>query len=98
VKYAVRFRPEVPDDIVEACHWYESHKTGLSKRFLYELNATLERIAAAPEAYAKGERDVRAARLRQFPYVVHFRITKIEVVVIAVMYGGRDPSMWQNRA
>jgi plasmid stabilization system protein ParE len=98
VKYTVRFRSEVPDDIVEACHWYENHKAGLSKRFLYELKVTLERIATAPEAYAKGERDVRAARLRCFPYVVHFRITEIEVVVIAVMYGGRDPSMWQNRA
>jgi toxin ParE1/3/4 len=98
VKYSVRFRPEIPDDIAGACRWYETRSEGLGERFLHELEVTLSRIVQMPEAYAKGYRDVRSTRMRRFPYVVHFRISDREVIIIAVMYGGRDPSIWQARA
>jgi plasmid stabilization system protein ParE len=97
VKHALRFRPEIPDDIAEACRWYENRGTGLGGRFLRELDATFSRIAIAPEAYGKGERDVRSARMRRFPYIVHFKITGKEVIVLAVMYGGRDSAVLRNR-
>jgi toxin ParE1/3/4 len=97
VKYAVRFRPEIPNDVAEACRWYESHSEGLGERFVRELNATVSRLVLAPEAYAKGDREVRSARMHRFPYVVHFRIVDTKVVILAVMYGGRDPGVWQNR-
>ena len=98
MNYPLRFRPEIPDDVAEACRWYEGRRTGLSRRFLLELESTFAQIAAAPEAYAAGERDVRSARLRRFPYVVHFRVAGQTAVVLAVMYGGRNPSAWQDRA
>jgi plasmid stabilization system protein ParE len=97
VKYALRFRPEIPNDIAEACRWYEGRSGGLGGRFLRELKSTLSRIAIAPEAYGKGEREVRSARMHRFPYLVHFRIVGPKVVVLAVMHGGRDPAVWQNR-
>jgi toxin ParE1/3/4 len=97
VRYALCFGPEIPNDILEACRWYESRSTGLSGRFVRELNATLSRITIAPEAYGKGEREMRSARMHRFPYVVHFRITGAEVVVLAVMYAGRDSAALRNR-
>ena len=97
MKYSLRFRPEIPDDIIEACRWYENCSTGLSERFLHELNATLSRIALSPESYGQGEREVRSARMRRFPYIVHFRILGSTVVVLAVLYGGRDSSVLQDR-
>ena len=97
MKYPLRFRPEIPDDIAEACRWYESRSAGLGERFVRELNATVSRIALAPEAYGKGERDVRSARMHRFPYVVHFRVSGTEVVILAVMYGGRDSAVWRDR-
>jgi len=98
VNYPLGFRPEIPDDIAEACRWYEGRRTGLSRKFLRELRLTLRRIAQSPEAYAAAERDVRSARMHRFPYVVHFRFTGQKVIVLAVMFGGRDPSSWLDRA
>ena len=92
------FRPEIPDDIAEACRWYEERRTGLSRKFLRELKSTFRRISESPEAYAAADRDVRSARVHRFPYVVHFRFTGQTVVVLAVMFGGRDPSLWLDRA
>lgn len=97
MRHPLRFRQEIADDIAEACRWYEGRSVGLGERFLRELNATLSRIALAPELYGKGEREVRSARMHRFPYVVHFRITGAEAVVLAVMYGGRDSAAWQDR-
>lgn len=98
MKYRLRFRREVPDDIVDACRWYERRQgTGLRNRFLRELKSMLARIASSPESFAKGERDIRTVRLRRFPYLVHFRLTGATVEVIAVMYGGRDSSRWLQR-
>jgi hypothetical protein len=98
VNYRLGFRPEIPDDIAEACRWYEGRRIGLGSKFPRELDLTFRRIADSPEAYAAGERDVRSARVHRFPYVVHFRLTGQTVAVLAVMFGGRDPSVWQDRA
>jgi plasmid stabilization system protein ParE len=97
VRRPLRFRPEIADDLVEACRWYEDRSVGLGERFLHEFKAALSRISVAPEAYAKGERDVRSARMRRFPYLVHFRVEGEEVIVSAVMYGGRDSTAWRDR-
>lgn len=96
--YPLRFRSEIPDDIAEACRWYERRRTGLSRRFLRELKMTPRRITKSLESYAAGERDVRSARVHRFPYVVHFRFTGHRVVVLAVMFGGRESSVWLDRA
>lgn len=98
MKYVVRFRKEIADDIAEACRWYEE-RVGkrLRNRFARDLKATLARIASTPESYAKGDRDVRAARLHRFPYVVYFRLKGRLIEVLAVMHGGRDTSAWQGR-
>jgi plasmid stabilization system protein ParE len=97
VKQPLRFRKEVPDDIADACRWYQGCNPRLGRRFLGELRSALARIAASPESYAAGERGVRSARIHKFPYVVHFRFTGEEVVVLAIMFGGRDPSVWRSR-
>ena len=41
MKYLLRFRAEIPDDIAKACRWYEGRRTGLSRKFLRELRSTL---------------------------------------------------------
>jgi plasmid stabilization system protein ParE len=43
-------------------------------------------------------RNVRAARLRKFTYVVYYRVHDDRVEVLAVMHGSRDASAWQPRA
>jgi hypothetical protein len=39
----------------------------------------------------------RSLRLHRFPYVLHYRLEGMKIVVFAIMFGGRDPSAWQDR-
>jgi plasmid stabilization system protein ParE len=40
---------------------------------------------------------VRAARLKQFRYIVYFIVLADRVEVLAVLHGARDPSSWKSR-
>ena len=38
--------------------------------------------------------DIRASRLRRFPYIVYYRVLSDRVEVLAVLHGRRDSSAW----
>ena len=94
----VVLRPEASQDVREARDHYEALRSGLGQTFLDRLDEVLTRIGAMPELYGVAWRNVRAVRLRQFTYVVYFRIHDDRVEVLAVMHGSRDGSAWQSRA
>jgi len=69
-------------------------RAGLGQAFLNQLNLVLARIGAMPEIYGTVWRNVRAARLRQFTYIVYYRVHVDRVEVLTVVHGSRDPSVW----
>lgn len=94
----VHFRRELVEDLAQGAKWYNERSSGLGAKFLDEYRAAIGRIVGSPELVAAGFREVRSARLHRFPYVVHYRIEGATIVVIAVLFGGRDPWAWQDRA
>ena len=94
----VVLRPEASRDAEEARDHFEAQQAGRGQAFLHRLNEALARIGALPEMYGVVWRNVRAARLRQFTYVVYYRVHDDRIEVLAVMHGSRDASAWQARA
>jgi len=98
VNLPVVLRPEASRDAEEVRDHFDSLRTGLGQTFLDRLNEALARIGTMPELYGVVWRNVRALRLRQFTYVVYYRVHDDCVEVLAVMHGSRDASDWQVRA
>jgi len=94
----VVLRPKASWDAEEARDYFESQQAGLGQTFLDRLNESLTRVGAMPEMYGTVWRNVRARRLRQFPYVVYYRVHNDRVEVLAVMHGRRNASAWQALA
>jgi toxin ParE1/3/4 len=94
----VVLRPEASRDAEEARDYLEGQRAGLGQAFLDRLNEELTRIGSMPQLYGVVWRNVRAARLRQFPFIVYYRVHDDRVEVLAVMHGGRRASTWQSRA
>ncbi len=94
----VVLRPEASGDAEEARDYLESQKAGMGQDFLTRLNEALDRIGAMPEMYGVVWRNVRAARLKRFTYVVYYRVHDHRVEVLAVVRGSRDATAWQARA
>ncbi len=85
------------DDLRGAVDWYDGKRIGLGDEFLVEYWSAIERITDQPLAYGVRQTGLRACRLARFPYMVHYRCDEEGILVVAVMYGGRDTPAWIDR-
>jgi len=97
VSLPVILRHEAEVDIQEARDQLEAIRVGLGNQVLARVREVLARIEKMPELHGKVWQDVRAARLKQFRYIVYFIVLADRVEVLAVLHGARDPSSWQSR-
>ena len=94
----IQFRPAVAEDLRNAIDWYDGKRAGLGDEFVAEYWSAIERITDQPLGYGVTQAGLRACRLARFPYVVHYRCDEEEILVVAVMYGGRDAPTWIDQA
>jgi plasmid stabilization system protein ParE len=93
----VVFRPEARADLESAYRWYEDRRRGLGEELLLVVDAAIEQIRRAPEAYPVVHRDVRRVLTRRFPYGVFYLVESRRIVVLAVFHGRRDPESVRGR-
>ena len=93
----VILRHEAEVDVQEARDQLEAVRVGLGNQVLARVREVLARIEKMPELHGKVWQDVRAARLKQFRYIVYFIVLADRVEVLAVLHGARDSSSWKSR-
>lgn len=93
----VILRHEAEADVQEARDQLEEVRVGLGTQVLVRIREVLARIEKMPELHGKVWQDVRAARLKQFRYIVYFIVLADRIEVLAVLHGARDSSVWQSR-
>ena len=91
------FHAEVQGEVDAAYRWYECERPGLGDELLTRLREQLDLIQQRPETYGVLRRKTRGALLKQFPYVVDFRIAVDRIDVLAVQHGRRHSRAWQSR-
>ncbi|HLN31008.1 MAG TPA: type II toxin-antitoxin system RelE/ParE family toxin [Gemmataceae bacterium] len=95
--WPIVLRPEASLDVEEARDYFERKRADLGQEFLDQLKDVLDRISAMPQIYGSVWRNLRAARLRRFTYVVYYRVHDDRVEVLAALHGRRDASAWRSR-
>ena len=93
----VVLRPEATKDAAEAIGYFDALRPGLGQAFLIQVQDVLLRISGMPEIHGIVWRNVRAARLRRFTYVVYYLVHEDRLEVLAVVQGNRDAAVWQSR-
>ena len=90
---SVIFSPDALDDIEEATLYYEQVKSNLGKRFISQLQATLNSIKRNPYFASVRYDDIRCAQIKKFPFLVHYHIdeTDLLVTIIAIYSTHREP-------
>ena len=91
-------RPDAVLDVEDAFRYLSNARTGVGPQFLARLREVLERVESFPELYGIVWQDVRAARLKQFRYVVYFVVFQDRIEVLAVLHNSRAAGVWQSRA
>lgn len=90
--------PEAESDLEVAVHQLNAVRDGLGVMFVSRVREVLRRIEAMPELHGVAWHDVRAARLKQFRYVMYYVVFADRIEVLAVLHSARDPSTWKARA
>ena len=80
-------------------HWFATGQGAqLKSRFEAEFESLARRICDAPQKYAVNHLpDIRQARMRHFPYSIHFRETAEGIEIVLLAHSHRRPSYWPDR-
>lgn len=92
-RMTVVFSPLALDDVGHAVEYYEEKQTGLGKRFSGQLQLTLQSIKINPFFTTTRYDEIRCARIKKFPYLIHYQINEKEslVTIIAVYSTYKEP-------
>lgn len=82
--FTVIFSPIAQDDIEQATAYYEEVQPGLGKRFAAQLQLTLNAIKRNPFFASVRYDDIRCAQVKKFPYLVHYHILEMELLVTII--------------
>ncbi len=93
----VAFLPIAAVELEDAVTYYNQQRVGLGYELAAEVQKTLNRIAAFPEAWPLFSERTRRCRLHRFPYSVIYRFVDDTLLVIAIMHMHRHPDRWRNR-
>ena len=92
-----RFTEEAASDHAAAVHWYEAERKGAGGPFRLCMEAALDHIEHQPGAFPLAWRDFQRIVVRQFPFVVFYRVESGQVVVHAVFHTSQNPSSLRGR-
>lgn len=98
----IAFLPDALEDIADAHAHYQAIdaelvESALAPSFVADLTAFFARIRTNPQIYTVWRKNIRAARLSKFPYVVYYRSREKDVLVVAVQHGRRSFKTWSGR-
>lgn len=95
--HRIRFIKEALFDVEDVVIWYEEQRIGLSYDFELCLEAGLDEISRNPNAFQKKYKNVKIRFISRFPYGIHYRFEKDEIIVIGVFHTSRSPKNWSKR-
>lgn len=92
MKYRLIITPEAEEDLAEVFLWYESMRKSLGHDFLLQIESGFRLIEREPLLFETQYKGVRRYLIERFPYKIFYRVEHETVVVLAILYGGRNPA------
>ncbi|HEY3389209.1 MAG TPA: hypothetical protein VGK38_06525 [Prolixibacteraceae bacterium] len=93
------YAAEVYDDLQLNIDWYNEKQSGLGSRFFKAVKVQIARIKKTPYGVAVRYEEVRCAKVKGFPYMIHFKVfPDINTIkVMAVFSTHRNPKIWERK-
>jgi plasmid stabilization system protein ParE len=89
--------PAAKRDVKMAYQWYEEQRSGLGEEFLERVEECLRAIGRSPKAFQLMAKDARRAIVKQFPYVIFYRIDAKAIYVYSIFHASQNPQKWMDR-
>jgi toxin ParE1/3/4 len=93
----VVYHPHAEAELIQAAKYYESHVSGLGRRFLKESDEAMSPIGERPRRWRIIEVDVRRYLMPHFLYAIYYRVLPDHVRILAFKHHSRHPDYWRSR-
>lgn len=92
-KFRFIYSPLALKDIEDAKGYYENLQKGFGKKFVSQLQYSLNAIKQNPYFSSIRYDEIRCAQIKRFPYLIHYHINESEftVTIVAVYSTHREP-------
>jgi toxin ParE2 len=84
-------------EISEAAIFYAQRGQEIGDRFLDAIRSAILKIGETPDRFRQLEPNLYQCRVAGFPYTIIYKLTKTELIILAVKHDGRRPDYWRNR-
>jgi plasmid stabilization system protein ParE len=94
----VRFRSIAEAEVAEALTWYHQRSHTAASRLFAAIDAAVDAILAAPEAFPKVSPTLRRVAVPGFPYRLYYRVFSDAISIVGCVHVRRDPQVWRRRS
>jgi toxin ParE1/3/4 len=94
---SIGYHPAARLEADDAFSWYWDRSLSAADQFQKELEKAQATIQASPELWAEYMHGTRRYLLKQFPFVIVYRVTATRIEIIAIAHGQREPGYWIDR-
>ncbi|MDQ6756443.1 MAG: type II toxin-antitoxin system RelE/ParE family toxin [Bacteroidota bacterium] len=94
--YEVIIEEHAALEIEEVYFWYENKLSGLGEKFKEDLDKRIQILYNHPHTFSFITSLHRRAPLKKFPYFIIYRVIEKTVIILSVIYGGRNSEELQS--
>lgn len=84
-------------ELDDAFRYYEDIYQGLGKRFVLEIESTINRVKQTPMAWQKSSEYTHRCLLNRFPYSIIYQVRSDFLLIVAVACNHQKPNYWIER-
>lgn len=88
--YEIIIEESAAIEIEEIYFWYEEKSIGLGNRFKNDLDKKIGNLKTNPQTFSFITASHRRAPLTSFPYLIIYKILQQKVLILSVIYAGRN--------
>ncbi len=93
----VRFLPAAEAELLHEVEYYSNARAGTGIRFQAAVEASVERAARHPLGGAPSPKGTRSVLVKGFPFSIVYRVSDVELLVVAVAPHRQRPGYWLPR-
>ncbi len=95
MEYTLIITEAAETDIISAFQWYEEQKGSLGADFKIQISKTIQAIQINPLKIQKRYNHIRVIFTKKFPYGIHYKISKNQIIILAIFHTSMNPKKWK---
>jgi plasmid stabilization system protein ParE len=91
------YHPEAEAELIESARFYDRRVPGLGRRFLLDVDTSIEKIVESPTKWRVVEGEIRRFLMKKFPFSIYYRVEGEVIRILVFKHHSRHPDYGKHR-